>query len=98
MTKPETPSTGVSVVIGTQAETSYVIHVQGRRLWTERPVPLGQLDALSKFAAAVIGVPAAKAVVDAKIGERLGASFAMCARADADAWLAELDAAGVGRG
>ncbi len=75
------------------SESAYIIHVQGRRLWIEHPVPVEHLSSLVRFAAAVIGVPASRAVADAKIGARLGASFALCARADADAWHAELDAA-----
>lgn len=68
----------------------YSIHVVGQRLWVEHAVPVTHLTAITRLAEAVAGVPESKLVIVTDVGAKLGASIALCARADADTWRAEL--------
>lgn len=71
---------------------SYTIHVDTakRRVWTINPVPVADLRDIVALAARTIGGRKNKIVFVTDVALCLGASLALCARADLGAWRDEL--------
>lgn len=61
------------------------------RMWTVGPVPVGTLGILEKLAHTTCwSASKYDLVVDALVGQKLGASMAWCRKGDSDAWRKEL--------